>query len=59
MDGDDQLECATCEAEVPFEEARRTETYGGLDPDKWQTLCCPHCGNRLKTAFVGDRPDRD
>jgi hypothetical protein len=26
---------------------------GGLDPDKWQTLCCPDCGSRLKTVFVG------
>jgi uncharacterized protein (UPF0212 family) len=27
---------------------------GDLDPTKWQTLCCPHCGNRLKTVFVAD-----
>jgi uncharacterized protein (UPF0212 family) len=25
----------------------------GLDPAKWQTLCCPNCGRRLETAFVG------
>lgn len=46
--------CDTCDRDVPRSEARRTETYGGLDPAKWQTLCCPDCGSRLKTVFVGD-----
>ncbi|MFC7228430.1 hypothetical protein N0B31_13535 [Salinirubellus salinus] len=43
-------ECGAC---VSREAASRTETYGGLDPTKWQTLCCPECGRRLKTVFVG------
>ncbi|QLD89222.1 hypothetical protein HWV07_09340 [Natronomonas salina] len=47
------LTCETCDAEVRSEAARRTKTMGGLDPKKWQTLCCPHCGSRLKTVFVG------
>jgi hypothetical protein len=46
-----------CGARVRREAARRTETYGGLDPTKWQTLCCPACGRRLKTVFVGETPD--
>ncbi len=48
------LACDTCDREVPSSDARRRETYGGLDPEKWQTLCCPHCGDRLRTVFVGD-----
>lgn len=51
---EDPFECDTCGATVAFEEARRAETFGDLDPTKWQTLCCPECGNRLKTVFVGD-----
>jgi len=35
------------------ESAVRRETYGPLDPEKWQTFCCPDCGRRLKTVFVG------
>lgn len=50
----DTFECDTCGAVVALEDARRTETVGDLDPTKWQTLCCPTCGNRLKTVFVGD-----
>ena len=53
-DTDDTLYCDTCEETVPRSAARRTETMGGLDPSKWQTLCCPDCGGRLKTVFVGD-----
>ncbi|MFC4541233.1 hypothetical protein ACFO5R_04755 [Halosolutus amylolyticus] len=49
----DEFECDTCGAVVPFADARRTKTIGGLDPAKWQTLCCPNCGSRLKTVFVG------
>lgn len=51
---DGPFECATCDATVRFEEARRTKTMGGLDPTTWQTLCCPRCGSRLKTVYVGD-----
>jgi DNA-directed RNA polymerase subunit RPC12/RpoP len=50
----DSFECDTCGREVAVEEARRSETIGDLDPSKWQTLCCPHCGSRLKTVFVGN-----
>lgn len=50
---DDDLFCDTCEQSVPRERARRTETYADLDPRTWQVLCCPDCGNRLKTVFVG------
>lgn len=49
---DDDYVCDTCEQRVAPEEARRSETYGGLDPDRWQTLCCPDCGARLKTVLV-------
>lgn len=51
---DGSLECETCKTTVAFEDARRRKTMGGLDPTKWQTLCCPDCGSRLKTVFVGD-----
>ncbi|EMA40931.1 hypothetical protein [Halobiforma nitratireducens] len=51
---DEPFACETCDAVVPLADARRTETMGGLDSTKWQTLCCPHCGSRLKTVFVGD-----
>lgn len=50
---EDVLVCETCDRSVKRAESRRTETYGGLDPEKWQTLCCPHCGSRLETVFVG------
>jgi DNA-directed RNA polymerase subunit RPC12/RpoP len=48
------FQCETCGRTVAVADARRRETYGGLDPDAWQTLCCPTCGSRLKTVFVGD-----
>ena len=51
---EDALYCSQCEREVEREEATRSETYGDLDSDRWQTLCCPSCGRRLKTVFVGD-----
>ena len=54
MTDDDAFRCDTCERAISLEEARRSETMGGLDPTTWQTLSCPHCGNRLKTVFVGD-----
>ena len=53
-ESDGPFECDTCDATVQFDEARRAKTMGGLDPTKWQTLCCPHCGSRLQTVFVGD-----
>jgi uncharacterized protein YlaI len=54
-DTDDAFDCSTCGAVVAFDDARRTATIGDLDPETWQTLCCPDCGTRLKTVFVGDR----
>jgi hypothetical protein len=50
---DDDLYCSQCDREVDPEEATRRTTYGDLDEDRWQTLCCPECGPRLKTVFVG------
>jgi rRNA maturation endonuclease Nob1 len=50
---DDDSFCENCGQSVSRDEAIRTETYGGLDPEKWQTLCCPDCGGRLETVFVG------
>ena len=48
----DRLRCDRCGA-VDVEDATRTRTVGDLDPDTWQTLCCPDCGARLRTVFVG------
>jgi Zn finger protein HypA/HybF involved in hydrogenase expression len=50
----DSLHCDVCDATVDPDDARRTGTYGNLDLDTWQTLCCPTCGSRLKTVLVGD-----
>jgi hypothetical protein len=50
---EEPLACA-CGASVDPEEATRTKTYGDLDPTKWQALCCPTCGRKLETVFVGD-----
>lgn len=51
---DETLFCDACGRSVERDDAVRTETYGGLDPHKWQTLCCPACGDRIKTVFVGN-----
>jgi hypothetical protein len=53
MDGDDDIHCDTCNRTVARADAVRTETYGDLDPETWQALCCPDCGKKLKTVFVG------
>ncbi|WP_435062625.1 hypothetical protein [Halobaculum sp. EA56] len=53
--GADRYACDNCGAEFAAGEATRTETMGDLDADTWQTLCCPTCGARVKTVFVGDR----
>lgn len=50
---EDPLDC-DCGRAVAPEAARRTETFGDLDPTTWQTLCCPDCGRRLGTVYVGD-----
>lgn len=50
---DESLYCDQCGAAIEESEAIRTETMGDLDPDRWQTLCCPGCGRRLKTVFTG------
>lgn len=47
------LTCEECGETVPRKAATRTGTMGSLDPTTWQTLCCPACGARLKTVFVG------
>lgn len=43
-----------CDRSVDAEAAVRRETYGDLDPDTWQTLCCRPSGARFATVFVGD-----
>ncbi|MFB6119157.1 hypothetical protein [Halosegnis sp.] len=50
---EEPLDC-DCGRSVEPAAARRAETYGDLDPTRWQTLCCPTCGRRLKTVFVAD-----
>ena len=54
MDTQEQFECGNCGQSASPESATRTETMGELDPETWQTLCCPHCGTRLETVFVGE-----
>lgn len=54
IDPDDTFDCDVCDVAVRVADARRSETMGDLAPDRWQTLCCPDCGSRLKTVFVGD-----
>lgn len=49
----DELHCDTCDRDVARGAAIRTKTMGDLDPTKWQSLCCPNCGRRLKTVLVG------
>jgi uncharacterized protein (UPF0212 family) len=53
--GQETLICGACDREVTRTDAVRTETDGDLDPTKWQSLCCPDCGRRLKTVFVAGR----
>ncbi|MFB6073349.1 MAG: hypothetical protein ABEJ88_10345 [Halobacterium sp.] len=48
-------DCGNCGSVVDRDNAVRRETIGDLDPEQWQTLCCPDCGARLETVFVGDR----
>ncbi|SIR71544.1 hypothetical protein [Natronorubrum daqingense] len=45
--------CEMCDATVTMRDARRSKPMGDLDPMAWQTLCCPHCGSRLRTVYVG------
>jgi hypothetical protein len=49
----DELFCDTCERAVDRAATTRIEPYGDLDPTKWQSLCCPDCGRKLQTVFVG------
>jgi hypothetical protein len=53
-DSDERFTCEGCGTVTDRDDAIRTETMGGLDPTTWQTLCCPDCGRRLQTVFVGD-----
>ena len=41
---------------VGREAATLSETYADLNPDRWQALCCPDCGQKLETVFVA--PDQ-
>ena len=50
----ESLTCEHCGDTVDPADATRSKTMGDLDPTKWQTLCCPTCGGRLKTVYVGD-----
>lgn len=50
----DVLICDNCGTRVDRSEASECGTMGDLDPDRWQTLCCPACGARLETVFVGE-----
>jgi hypothetical protein len=52
--GDETFTCDGCGRTVTREAATRTATMGDLDPDRWQTLCCPGCGSRLQTVLVGE-----
>lgn len=52
-DTGDGYHCEQCNESVTPKEAIRTKTFADLDPDTWQVLCCPTCGQRLKTVFVG------
>jgi DNA-directed RNA polymerase subunit RPC12/RpoP len=54
VDPEDTYDCETCGASVAVADARRSEPFGDLDPATWQTLNCPHCGDRLATVLVGD-----
>lgn len=54
VDLDEPLYCKQCDQGVDGDDAIRRETMGGLDSAKWQTFCCPTCGRRLKTVFVGE-----
>jgi len=49
---DDDLYCEPCERSVAPEAATRSETMGDLGPTRWQSLCCPGCGRKLRTVFV-------
>lgn len=50
---EEPLYCEQCAESVERKATIRTETMGDLDPTKWQSLCCPTCGKRLQTVFVG------
>ena len=52
--GEDTFTCETCGRTVGAADAIRRETIGDLDPATWQPPCCPDCGSRLQTVFVGD-----
>lgn len=51
---DEALVCDGCDRTVTRDDALRQESYGDLDSESWQTLCCPDCGARLRTVYVGD-----
>lgn len=45
-------DCPACGEPVEYESATLREPMGDLEVEKWQTLCCPDCGERVKTVFV-------
>lgn len=47
-----RFECDASSRVVAFTDAIRTKPMAGIDPKKWQTLCCPNCGRRLETVYV-------
>lgn len=44
--------CDECGESLTYESATLREPMADLDVEKWQTLCCPACGERVKTIFV-------
>jgi hypothetical protein len=50
--GGDTYTCGNCGTVTDREGAIRGEPMADLDPDRWQTLCCPACGARLATVLV-------
>lgn len=50
---DNEYLCEFCNKTHNKNEVIRSKTYGDLDSEKWQTFCCPNCGRRIKTVFVG------
>lgn len=46
--------CDACGSETTARDAIRRATIADLDPETWQPLCCPDCGARLETVYVGE-----
>jgi len=48
----DDRYCGTCDHRIGREAVTRSETCADLNPDRWQALCCPDCGQKLRMVFV-------